>query len=135
MQLEDSITQILESTTQAGPKMTSALANYGNGRMGDGILKLMAWSERTGIMKGALIAGAAASVVVFASNLYMWRKIEQIEQNDKCILKTLLNDMDRQQPQSPNSLPNVAEKDRITFGDEFCGAANEGQEEDKEIGT
>ena len=50
MWMEEGIYHVLESTNQSGSKMTAALASCGNGRMGDGILKLMACSEKTGIL-------------------------------------------------------------------------------------
>ena len=125
--IEKGVAHILESTTQAGPKMTAALANYGNGRMGDGILKLMARSEKTGMIKGTLITGAVASVVIFASNLYMWRKIKRVEQNGKRILNTLLNDLDEQQHNPSNTLANAVEEDGIADDEEPREVAEEGR--------
>ena len=125
--IEEDVAHILESTTQAAPKMTAAIASYGNGRMGDGILKLMTRSEKTGMIKGTLITGAVASVVIFASNLYMWRKINRVEQNSKRILDTLLNDLDEQQHKPSNSLSNAVEESGIADDEEPCEVAEEGR--------
>ena len=71
MWMEEGIYHVLESTNQSGSKMTAALASCGNGRMGDGILKLMACSEKTGIIKGSLITGAVASILIFLSLIHI----------------------------------------------------------------
>lgn len=114
MWMEEGIYHVLESTNQSGSKMTAALASCGNGRMGDGILKLMACSEKTGIIKGSLITGSVASILIFSSNLYMWRQIKRVERSNERILNALYNEATVQPGKSPSPTTNPVIEKRPT---------------------
>ena len=82
--------------------------------MGDGILKLMACSEKTGKIKGSLITGAVASILIFSSNLYMWRQIKRIERSNERILNALYNEATVQPGKSPSPTTNPVIEKRPT---------------------
>lgn len=97
MSVNGGVMQILEATTQAAPKMTEALSNYGDGRMGDGILKFMDWSWREGKtegrIEGAVVAGVITGLVGLSSTLYMYHKLKQEAKHGRDVMNDLLDEM------------------------------------------
>lgn len=101
MNAYNGIIRILDSTTQAGPKMVEALAAYGDGKMGSGILKLADWSRQDGKSQGLLqgrIEGAAAasiisSVCFAAITFFMHRQLKKEEQRNQETIADLFDEI------------------------------------------
>jgi len=86
------IARILDSTTQAAPQMTEALADCGNGRMGDGILNLIEWVRQDskaiwlarGRFQGAAVAGTISAVSFATVSFFMHRQLKkELERNER----------------------------------------------------
>ncbi len=93
MKENENIMRILDSTNQAAPHMTASLANFGDGHMGIGILNLMNWCTRRGVIKGAVITGSITSAIGLASSLFLWRKVKQQEEEHKNVVLDFLDEL------------------------------------------
>lgn len=97
MGVNDGVVRILDATTQAAPKMTEALSNYGNGRMGDGIIKFMDWSwhegKVEGRVEGAVVATVITGLIGLGTTLYMHHKLKQEAKHGRDVMNDLLDEM------------------------------------------
>lgn len=95
------IVRILDSTTKAAPKMTEALADYGNGRMGDGILNLIEWVRQDskaiwlarGRFQGAAVVGAISTVSFATVSFFMHRQLKKEEVRNQEVIGDLFDEI------------------------------------------
>ena len=101
MVLNEGIIRILDSTTQSGPKMVEAISNYGDGRMRVGIMKLIDWGRECGKaqgllqgrVEGAIVTGAAATVLYAVSSFFLLRQFRKEERRNQDAMLDILDDM------------------------------------------
>lgn len=101
------VAQVLETTSQAAPKMTEALTLLGDGRMGDGIKKLFTcgWDggrnyvRLEGIAEGRIeatvITGLVGILAVVGSNLYTRYRCRKEAQQQRWEMLDMMDEMQR----------------------------------------
>lgn len=95
------IVRILDSTTKAAPKMVEALADYGNGRMGDGILNLIEWVRQDskplwlaqGRFQGAAVVGAISTISFATISFFMHRQLKKEHERDQDVISDLIDEI------------------------------------------
>lgn len=101
MNYNENIAQVLNSTSQSAPKMTEALSILGNGRMGDGILRLVDWAREDnktyllaqGRFQGAAVTGIIASVSFATLSFFMHRQFRKEHERTQNAMFDLLDDL------------------------------------------
>ena len=122
MSANEGVMQILEATNQAAPKMTEAIANYGNGRMGDGILSFMDWSwhegKVEGRIEGSVVTGVVVGLIGLGSILYMRHKLKEEAKHGREVMLDLLDEMSENYTRKSNTPASATEEGSEEVTDE-----------------